>query len=176
MNLIATCARHLEPYAEEELVDILDTLGDSDAQITITKMSGILTVQTILDPLLVTRSIREMLLDAPWSVRYCLRIIPIQITVRSDIDQITKVASDIAQSIPFEKTYRISIEKRNSDLSSSQIIKNVADLIDRKVSLEHPDRTLLIEILGGDTGVCLLEQKTDVFSAEKEKRGMSLST
>ena len=32
MNLIITCARHLEPETEEELMSILDDLGDSDVK------------------------------------------------------------------------------------------------------------------------------------------------
>ena len=78
MNLIITCPRHLEPETEEELIDILGELGDSDVKITITNMSGILTAETKLDPIEVVRKIKEMLLDEPWSVRYCKRVIPIQ--------------------------------------------------------------------------------------------------
>ena len=73
MNLIITCARHLEPETEEELIDILEEFGDSDVKVSITKMSGILTAETKLDPIEVVRKIKEMLLDEPWSVRYCLK-------------------------------------------------------------------------------------------------------
>jgi tRNA acetyltransferase TAN1 len=48
MNLIVTCPRHLEPETEEELRDILDEFGDSEIKVTITNMSGILTVDTQL--------------------------------------------------------------------------------------------------------------------------------
>jgi len=37
LNLIITCARHLEPETEEEMMSILEKYGDSDAKITITK-------------------------------------------------------------------------------------------------------------------------------------------
>ena len=77
MNLIVTCARHLEPETEEELRDVLKEYGDSDAKVSITKMSGILTAETKLEPTQVVRKNKEMFLDEPWSIRYCLRIIPI---------------------------------------------------------------------------------------------------
>ena len=51
MNLIITCARHLEPETEEELMSILDDFGDSEPKISITNMSGILTAETKLDPI-----------------------------------------------------------------------------------------------------------------------------
>ena len=88
MNLIVTCARHLEGDTEDELVDILDELGDSDIKISVSSMSGIITVETKLDPIEVVKKMKEMLLDEPWSIRYCLRIIPIQTVVETSIEQI----------------------------------------------------------------------------------------
>jgi len=167
MNLIITCARHLEPETEEELLSILDDLGDSEPKITITNMSGILTAETNLDPIEIVKKIKEMILDEPWSVRYCLRIIPIQ-----KIDEIEKVVSEMSEQILDDETYRISIEKRNSDLSSKEIITKIADKIKNKVSLEFPDRIVLVEILGNKTGISILK-KSDILSIEKTKRSIS---
>ena len=172
MNMIITCARHLEPETEEELMSILDDLGDSEPKITITNMSGILTAETKLDPIEVVKKIKEMVLDEPWSVRYCLRIIPIQKIVESQIDEIEKAVSEMSKQILDDETYRISIEKRNSDLSSKEIITKIANQIKNKVSLEFPDRIILIEILGNKTGISILK-KSDVLSIEKTKRSIS---
>jgi len=172
MNLIITCARHLEPETEEELLSILDDLGDSEPKITITNMSGILTAETKLDPIEIVKKIKEMILDEPWSVRYCLRIIPIQKIVESQIDEIEKAVSEISEQILDDETYRISIEKRNSDLSSKEIITKIADKIKNKVSLEFPDRIVLVEILGNKTGISILK-KSDILSIEKTKRSIS---
>jgi tRNA acetyltransferase TAN1 len=172
MNLIITCARHLEPETEEELMSILDDLGDSEPKITITNMSGILTAETKLDPVEIVKKIKEMILDEPWSVRYCLRIIPIQKIIESQIDEIEKAVSELSEQILDDETYRISIEKRNSDLSSKEIITKIADKIKNKVSLEFPDKVILIEILGNKTGVSILK-KSDILSIEKTKRSIS---
>jgi tRNA acetyltransferase TAN1 len=86
LNLIITCARHLEHDAEEELENILEEMGDSEYTITITKMSGILTANTSLEPTEVIRKVKEKLLDEPWSIRYCLRIIPVQKVTDTNID------------------------------------------------------------------------------------------
>ena len=69
MNLIITCARHLEQETKDEIKGILDEMGDSEPTIIITKMSGILTANTALDPIKVIRKIKERLLDEPWSIR-----------------------------------------------------------------------------------------------------------
>jgi tRNA acetyltransferase TAN1 len=170
--MIITCARHLEPETEEELCDILEEFGDSDVKVTITEMSGILTAETKLDPVEVVRKIKEMVLDEPWSVRYCLRIIPIQKVIETKIEEIEKTVSEMSEEIIDGETYRISIEKRNSNLSSQEIIKKVATKIKNKVSLEFPNKVVLIEILGNKTGVSILK-KSDVLSIEKTKRSIS---
>ena len=172
MNLIVTCARHFEPEAEEELVDILEELGDSDVKVSITNMSGILTAETKIDPVEVTRKIRKMLLDEPWSVRYCLRIIPIQKVVETKIESIEKGVGDLHKQILDNETYRISIEKRNSDISSQEIITKIANKIKNKVSLDFPDKVILIEILGNLAGISILK-KSDILSTEKTKRSIS---
>ncbi len=172
MNLIITCARHFEPETKEELSDIIEELGDSNAKISITKMSGILTAETKLEPIEIVRKIKETLLDEPWSVRYCLRIIPIQKFIETKIEEIEKTVTEISEQISDGETYRISIEKRSSDLSSQEIISKIASKIKNKVSLEFPDKVILIEILGNKTGISILK-KEDVLSVEKTKRSIS---
>jgi tRNA acetyltransferase TAN1 len=172
MNLIITCARHLEEETEDEIIDILDELGDSNVKISISNMSGILTAETTLDPIEIVRKMKEMLLDEPWSIRYCLRVIPIQKFIETNVEEIEKTISSMLNQIQDTDTYRISIEKRNSDVSSKEIITKIADKIKNKVSLDFPDKIILIEILGIVTGVSILK-KSDILSLEKTKRSMS---
>ena len=151
---------------------MVEDFGDSDAQISITSMSGILTAETKLDPIEIVRKIKEMVLDEPWSIRYYLRIIPIQKIIESKMEEIEEAISSMSQEILEGETYRISIEKRNSDLSSKEIITKIADKIKNKVSLEFADKIILIEILGNKTGISILK-KSDILSIEKTKRSIS---
>ena len=172
MNLIVTCARNLEGEAEEEIIDILDELGDPDIKISVSNMSGIITIQTKLDPIEVVRKMKEILLDEPWSIRYCLRVIPIQKIVETNLEKIQECISSISNKIEDDESYRILIEKRNSDISSKEIITNIENQIKNKVSLDYPDKIILIEILGIVTGISLIK-KSDILSLEKTKRSMS---
>ncbi len=172
MNLIITCARHLEQETEQELRKILDEMGDSEPEITITRMSGILTAKTSLEPTETIRKIKERLLDEPWSIRYCLRIIPVQRVTETDINEIEKEVLEMKNLILEEETYRISVEKRNSDISGQEIISRVAKNIKNKVSLDFPDKIILIEILDNKTGIGIVK-KTDILSVEKTKRSIS---
>ena len=135
-------------------------------------MSGIITIETKLDPIEVVRKMKEMLLDEPWSIRYCLRVIPIQKTVETNLEKIQECVSSISNNIEENESYRILIEKRNSDISSKEIITNIANQIKNKVSLDFPDKIILIEILGIVTGISLIKN-SDILSLEKTKRSMS---
>ena len=172
MNLIVTCARHLEDEAGEEIEHILDKFGDSESSITISNMPGIMTVSTKLDSIQIVKKIHKMILDEPWSVRYCLRIIPVQTTVETTLDGIENGIQPLISKLSNEETYRISVEKRNSDISSQELIEKIASKIKNKVSLENPDKIILVEILGEKTGVSVLKN-SDILSVEKLKRSIS---
>ena len=172
MNLIVTCSRHLEGDTEDELIDILDELGDSDVKISVSNMSGIIMVETKLDPIEVVEKMKERVLDEPWSIRYCLRVIPIQKVVKTNVEEIEKTISIMSDQIEEKESYRILIEKRNSDISSKEIITKIANEIKNKVSLDFPDKIILIEVLGIVTGISILK-KSHILSLEKTKRSMS---
>jgi tRNA acetyltransferase TAN1 len=114
-------------------MSILEKIGDPKPSIIITSMSGILTVETILDPIDIMKKIKEMLLDEPWCVRYCLRVIPIQKVTETKIEDIENGVLDLIKFISDSESYRISIEKRNSNISSQELISRIANKINNKV-------------------------------------------
>ena len=174
MKLIVTSQRHMEQEAADEIQRVLSVVGDDAPNITVTDMSGILTVDTTLDPISVSKEIKNMLIDEPWTIRYCMRVIPIQETVSANTEAIAQKAVKMAlHIIPKDATYKIAIEKRNSSIASSDIITAIADNIENKVSLDHADMTILVEIIGSKmAGVSVLHD-SDIFSAEKTRRDMS---
>jgi len=169
LNLIITCARHLEPETTDELSAVLAQFGDENPEISRTSMSGVLTAKTKLVPFEVIKNIREKIVDEPWSIRYCLRIIPIEQVVDTNLEEISTQVFSLMRKVNEKESYRITIEKRNSDILSTEIISKIADNITNKVSLEKPDWIALIEILGNKTGVSVLKSD-DIFSLEISKR------
>ncbi len=71
-----------------------------------------------------------------------------------------------------EDTYRITVEKRHSVISTREIIDEIANKITNKVSLEKFDWMILIEILGNKTGISILKEN-DILSTQKLKRSLS---
>lgn len=166
---MVTCARHFEEETGDEIAGILEELGDSDPKITITEMSGILTVETTVGQDEIIKKIHEKIEDEPWAMRYTLRVIPIYATVSTDVDSISDAVMAQTGKLKPEDTYRITIEKRHANVSSGEIITKIADRVKNKVSLEKYDWMILVEILGKTSGVSILKD-SDILSVEKEKR------
>ena len=171
MNLIVTCPRNLELEAESEIKKILNELDDYEPEISQTDMRGILMVNTILEPLKIIDWIKNKINDEPWFFRYCLRIIPVQKTTDTDIDKIKQNVMNLKSIIQENDSYRITVEKRNSNMQSSQIINEIAKIIPNKVSLDEPDWVILVEIFGEKTCISILKNDS-IFSLEKSKRNL----
>ena len=171
MNLIVTCPRNLELEAESEIKKILNELDDQEPEIFQTDMRGILMVNTILEPLKIIDWVKNKINDEPWFFRYCLRIIPVQKTTDTDIGKIKQNVMNLKSIIQENDSYRITVEKRNSNLPSSQIINEIAKIIPNKVSLDEPDWVILVEIFGEKTCISILKNDS-IFSLEKSKRNL----
>lgn len=169
MNLIITCARNLESETKNEIKKILDELGDQEPEILNVGMRGILMVDTTIEPSKIIDWIRNKVVEEPWLIRYCLRIIPIQSITETNIDKIKQNVIKLKDSIQKNDSYRITVEKRNTSVSTNEIITEVAKIFPNKVSLNKPDFTVLIEILGDKTGISILKD-SELFSLDKSKR------
>ena len=169
MNLIITCARNLESETKNEIKKILDELGDQEPEILNVGMRGILMVDTTIEPSKIIDWIRNKIIEEPWLIRYCLRIIPIQSITETNIDKIKENVIKLKDSIQKNDSYRITIEKRNASISTNEIITEVAKIFPNKVSLNKPDLIVLIEILGDKTGISILKD-SELFSLDKSKR------
>jgi len=169
LNLIITCARNLESETKNEIGKILDELGDQEPEILNVGMRGILMVNTIIEPSKIIDYVKNKMIEEPWLIRYCLRIIPIQMITETEIDKIKQNVIKLKDTIQKNDSYRITIEKRNTDISSTEIITEIAKIFPNKVSLNQPDWIVLIEILGNDTGISILKDD-ELFSLDKAKR------
>jgi len=169
LNLIITCARNLESETKNEIRKILDELGDQEPEILNVGMRGILMVNTIIEPSKIIDWVKNKIIEEPWLIRYCLRIIPIQRITDTEIDKIKQNVIKLKDTIQKNDSYRITIEKRNTSISSNEIITEVAEIFPNKVSLNQPDWIILIEIIGNETGISILKND-EMFSLDKAKR------
>jgi tRNA acetyltransferase TAN1 len=167
-NLIVSTFRFKEEDAEDEILELLDKFGDPAAESEIIEIKGMILVQTSLDPLTIIDKLKELVASEPWQVRYILRVLPIQDVVPTQLDTISHAATELITKIG-KDTFRVTVEKRHNSIGSMQIIMAIAERINNKVDLENPDWVVLVQVLGGLTGVSVL-RPNQIFSSVIEKR------
>jgi tRNA acetyltransferase TAN1 len=168
-NLLATTARGNERAMINEILYLLkEELFDATAEASRTKIRGLIVARTNLDPLVVMEKFRVILLERPYEFRYALRIVPIQRVVQTDLAEIKKATLEMAQKIGENETFRVTVEKRFTELHSKDIIEAAAGDIKRKVDLKNPQWVLQVEVLAGLTGVSLIKP-VEVLAVVKEK-------
>jgi tRNA acetyltransferase TAN1 len=167
-NLLATTLRGTEDYACSELLYLLGEIGDSAPNVDKTGVSGLIAAKTAFDPFDVIEKLREILLERPYEFRYTLRIIPIEKVVRTNLGEIERAATELSLKIKENETFRITLEKRFTQTRTQDIIEAAAANIERKVNLSNPDKILLIEVVGGLTGLSLIKPG-EILAVLKEK-------
>ena len=169
-NLIVSSSRFREEEACDEILDLLESFGDSEAEVELTEIKGIILAITKLDPLQVVDRLKKLAADEPWKIRYVMRVMPIEKVVPAELGDIQSAASILAARIKPEDSFRVTVEKRHSALHSIEIIESIAETVKRKVNLTEPDWIILVEIVGKKAGISVLGEN-QTFSSVIEKRG-----
>ncbi|RJX15628.1 RNA methyltransferase [Candidatus Bathyarchaeota archaeon] len=168
-NLLISTRRGEEKDACSEVWYLLREVGDSEALVDPTPIRGLVVAKTKLNPFEAVEKLRKLLNERPEEFRYVLKIIPIQKVVKTSLDEIRQVAKEFSSLIGLDEKFRVSVEKRHSEMDRMEIVKVAAEEIDRKVDLKNPDKILLIEVLGNLTGISVIRE-TDILSVVKEKK------
>jgi tRNA acetyltransferase TAN1 len=167
-NLIATTYRRTEGQARSELRYLLEQAGDPAAIVERTGISGVVAAKTVLEATETIRKLREILQGRPYEFRYLLRVIPVEKVVRTDLEQIQSAVQELSPRITDNESFRVTVEKRFTTIASKDIIEVAATNLKRKVNLSNPDRILLIEVVGGLTGISVIKPD-EILSVLKEK-------
>jgi len=163
-NLLVSHERGLSSRAKREVLTLLEELGDPEPRVERTLARGILGVRTVLDPFDIVHRLRSLYGERPELFAYCLKWVPIERWTSSDIESLKMVVEELRESIGKGERWRMTVEKRRYTLlHRSEVIRELASLIDRKVDLENYDKELRVDILGRYTGLSVL-RRGDVFS------------
>jgi tRNA acetyltransferase TAN1 len=168
-NLLISTSRRNERNACSEIWYLLKEVGDKTSEATATGIIGLTVAKTSLDPKEVVRKLRDIVREKPWEIKYVLKVVPVEKLVPATIEDISKATIQLSEQIHEGEKFRVTVEKRRSNLSSREVIEAVAKNVKRKVDLENPDRIMLIEIVGQKAGVSVLE-RDDILSVEIERR------
>ncbi len=168
-NIIASTMRGNERQMIYELAFLLKEAGDPEPRVDRTGIRGLVVAKTALNPVEAIGKFKALLQERPYEFRYALRIIPVEKVVRTGVEEVKAAALELAAAkLGDDETFRVSVEKRFTSIHSRDFIEGVATDIKNKVKLDDPDKVILIEVLGGYTGISLIKP-SDVISVLKEK-------
>lgn len=163
-----TSAKGLEARASAEFKEIALLSGIRKLTIDRSAYDGVIEVD-VEDPKALLSFITEFVRSEPFKVRFILRIIPVDRVVDTKVPEIVKAVKDLASAIGPGETFRITIEARESPYTDKELIDAIADAVDRKVSLDSPDKVVLLEIFGEYSGISVISPH-EVVSIQKLKR------
>ena len=167
-NLLVTTARGNEEDACSEIWYLLGKIGDSAVKVDKMGITGLIAAKTAFNPFEVIEKFRVILKERPYEFRYALRVIPVEKVVRTDVGEIQRAVTELGSKIKEGETFRVTVEKRFTNTSTNDIIAAAAANIERRVDLNRPDKIVLIEVVGGLTGVSVVKPQ-EILSMMKEK-------
>jgi len=171
-NLLATADNFNRSQACSELWMLLRAVGDETPEVDRSPVKGLITARTSLEPIEAIRRLRGELHAKAKHFKVLLRVMPIETRTPSTLEDIVEASRSLASKIPEGETYRITLEKRRTDLRSMTVIDAVAEGIERRVDLEDPDWVLLIQILGRTTGISVIPPD-GLLNVQKERAALS---
>jgi len=166
-GIILTTYRCREDDCIQEAWTILNSYGDFD--VLDTNMPGIVLIKINFNPIDAVESLIDFARENPWSIKYILRAIPLEAIVDAHEDSIVNAALSLVYKIKEEDRYRISVSKRNSDLSSMKLISRIAEKVRGKVDLKNYDYMILIEVIKEIAGVSVIKND-QIFALHKIKK------
>jgi len=166
-NIIVSTLRNRENEAISELWYLFREIGDESISARRAVVPGLLLVKTSLNPFEAVHKLEERAKERPWDFRYVLKLTPIQVVVPTSLNEISTEAVKLAnKSIALNESFKISINKRATQLKSEEIIGSIASNVNRKVNLTNPDKVILVEVVGPETGISVLKP-SDIVSIVK---------
>ena len=168
MNIILTSQKGSEAKASAEFKEIALQHGLKRLQIEKSAFDGILEIE-LEDPRAFVSFLRDYVKSEPFRMHFVQRIIPVDAVVDTKLDQIKEAAKLLATQIDQHESFKIEIDERESPYTRRELIDAIADVVDRKVNLEAPDKVLQVEVLGEYTAMCVA-RPDEIVSITKLKR------
>ena len=115
--------------------------------------------------------ITNFIRSEPFKVRYIARILPVDRVIDTKLDEVVKAARDLSSRIGQSESFRITIEARDSPYSVKQLIDAIADVVNRKVSLDSPDKIVFVQVFGEYTCISVVAPQ-EILSVTRLKRAV----
>lgn len=165
MDLLVSYPRRYYGSARREVVRILTRFGDPEPQVEKSAVPGICVVHTSLGSRQVVARCAELWRAEPGAFRFALKWVPVDYWCEKDLDALKRLLEErVAPCIDAQETWAMKVEQRGwGRYHTAEIIRHLAEAIDRKVRLKAPDKLVRIDILGSAIATSVL-RPGEIFS------------
>jgi len=161
-GFVVSSRRYQEEQAAREIQYVLEmTLDYEEVEVNpVYHLSGLSIAHFNKDPIKTLKRIKEKIKEDPDFFEYVLKIVPIQYKLKTDLSEISDLASKFESELNGKDKWRVILRSRATDIPHNKIVEAAAKEIDTGiVDLEDPDYIVRIEIIGGDTYMSLSKRK-----------------
>jgi tRNA acetyltransferase TAN1 len=170
-NLLVTYHGNLEGFGETEVRTRLQEAGAGLEELKRSDVDGVFLCRVSGDAKKVVADVRTMCIGAPDLFQETHHWTPVERWVKAEPQEMAKAAEELGAGISPGDRWMLVLRKRRTPLHTMDLIKLLTDPINRgKVDLHHPDKMLIVEIMGDVAGMALVtrEQLLDVNKVREE--------
>ena len=158
-------------WARAEIMKILKQLGDPAPLVERTAVSGIAMVRTCLNNRTVIKHCKAIW-QTPGShdLQFAIKWVPVDYWCKTDLDAMKQVIdTSVKGQIKPDQTWRMVVKRRRYQKHHTiDIVRHLAQDVDRVVNLNEPDWIIWVDIIGRETAIALLKGD-EVFSINKSQ-------
>lgn len=157
-NLLVSYSRGHYGRARREIAHLLGRFGAARPGVAQSGVPGLCVVHTGLDSRRVVGRCAELRRTEPQAFAFTLKWVPVDWWCAPDLDAIARlIEARIAPRIGARETWAMQVEKRGwARDRTADIVRRLAELIERKVSLKAPDKRVRIDFVGDAVALSLL--------------------
>ena len=170
-NLLVTYHGGLEGLGETEVRARLQEAGGILEELKRSEIDGVFVCRVSGDAKKVVADVRTICIGAPDLFQETHHWTPVERWVKAEPGEMAAAAGELGMGIGQNDRWMLVLRKRRTQLHTMDLIKLLTDPVDRgKVDLKHPDKMLVVEIMGDVAGMSLVtkEQMLDVNKVREE--------
>ena len=171
-NMLATTDQLSVSQACSELWMGLRAAGDPEPRVNRSRIKGLIVARTSMDPVEAIRGLRAYLASDPERLGSVYRVMPVQMWAETSVERVVDAVKTLAGVMGPVDSFRVTLEKRRTQLRSLEVIDAVASAIELRVDLEQPDWVVCVEVVGDETGVSVVRPR-DILNVQKERAALS---
>jgi tRNA acetyltransferase TAN1 len=176
-NLLITFDPMNYGQARAEVINVLKEVGERKPEFLYSYVRGLFQVRVDTDPKDVTKRLDALCRTDPSKFWYTYHWTPVEKWCPSTIKEMSEIVKEFAKRIKPDERWRMRINKRFYEkYHTDELIEKLTEHVDRpNVDLENPQKTIRIEIVGGKSGLSLLEAKEHFSANDVKKEALTIA-